>query len=26
VACTVRGSMRFMRKSDCLSQGGHPKS
>src|SRR5437667_12410943 len=25
VACTVRGSTRFMRKSDCLSQGGQPK-
>jgi hypothetical protein len=24
VTCTVRGSTRFMRKSDCLSQGGHP--
>ena len=26
VACTVGGSMRFMRKSDCLSQGGRPQS
>jgi len=26
VACTVRGSTRFMRKSDCLSQGGQPTS
>jgi hypothetical protein len=25
VACTVHGSTRFMRKSDCLSQGGQPK-
>jgi hypothetical protein len=24
VACTVGGSTRFMRKSDCLSQGGKP--
>ncbi len=26
VACTIGGSTRFMRKSDCLSQGGHPQS
>jgi hypothetical protein len=26
VACKVGGSTRFMRKSDCLSQGGHPAS
>ena len=25
VACEIGGSMRFMRKSDCLSQGGRPK-
>jgi hypothetical protein len=25
VACTLSGATRFMRKSDCLSQGGHPK-
>ncbi len=24
VACTIGGSMRFMRRSDCLSQGGQP--
>ena len=24
VSCTVGGSTRFMRKSDCLSQGGKP--
>ena len=26
VACEIRGSTRFMRKSDCLSQGGRAKS
>jgi hypothetical protein len=26
VACTVGKSTRFMRKSDCLSQGGRPQS
>jgi len=26
VACEIGGSTRFMHKSDCLSQGGHPKS
>lgn len=26
VACTIGGSTRFMRKSDCLSQGGRPAS
>jgi len=26
VACAVGGSTRFMRRSDCLSQGGNPKS
>lgn len=26
VACAIGGSTRFMRKSDCLSQGGRPKS
>jgi hypothetical protein len=26
VACTIGGSTRFMRRSDCLSQGGRPKS
>ena len=26
VACTIGGSTRFMRRSDCLSQGGRPQS
>jgi hypothetical protein len=26
VACAIGGSTRFMRKSDCLSQGGRPQS
>lgn len=26
VACAIGGSTRFMRRSDCLSQGGRPKS
>ncbi len=26
VACAIGGSTRFMRKSDCLSQGGRPTS
>jgi hypothetical protein len=26
IACMVGKSMRFMRKSDCLSQGGRPQS
>jgi len=26
VACQIGGSTRFMRRSDCLSQGGRPKS
>jgi hypothetical protein len=26
VACKVSGSTRFMRKADCLSQGGQPAS
>jgi hypothetical protein len=25
VSCEVRGSTRFMRRGDCLSQGGRPK-
>jgi len=26
VACTVGKTTKFMRKTDCLSQGGHPAS
>jgi hypothetical protein len=26
VSCTVGKTTKFMRKDDCLSQGGHPKS
>jgi hypothetical protein len=26
VSCTIGKAMKFMRKGDCLSQGGHPKS
>ena len=26
VSCTIGKTTKFMRKGDCLSQGGHPKS